>query len=71
MYQPLICGGGTQPHDGSNHSCCFAALFNAKDLERLANALIDGVRGDTQPDRDLLRREMLVDQFQALTLTIA
>jgi hypothetical protein len=29
------------------------------------------VRGDSQPDRDFLRRQMLVDQCQTLTLAIA
>lgn len=42
--------------------------LNPEDLEREADALVDGVRGNTELDRNFLGREMLVDQAEAIEL---
>jgi hypothetical protein len=44
------------------------APLDAKDLESLANSLVDGVRRNVQFGRDFLRRQMLVDELQAIEL---
>ena len=57
MYQPLICRAmaGDDPRR-------LAAPFDAEDLERLANALVDGVRRNAEFAGDFLGGEVLVDQ---------
>ena len=67
MYQPLILAGeraacGDQPGR-------FGATLDAQRMERLADALIDGVRGNTELPGDFLRRKMKVDEFEALQLS--
>jgi hypothetical protein len=47
------------------------APFNAEDLKRLADALIDRVRRDFQFRGNLFRRQMLVDEAQAIELARA
>jgi len=71
MYQPLICRIVAGPHRRGDHSGRFAALIDAQDMQRLAHPLVDGMRRNTQLERDFLGRQMLVDQRQALTLSIA
>jgi len=44
------------------------AALDPEDVERAANPLVDGVRGDVELDRDLFGIEVLVDQQQALEL---
>src|SRR5207248_5103658 len=64
MYQTLIWAFalGDDPRS-------LRAAFDAEDGERLANPLVDGVRGDVQLGRDFLRREQLVDELEAVELT--
>ncbi|HEU4876256.1 MAG TPA: hypothetical protein VFT07_00230 [Sphingomicrobium sp.] len=54
MYQPLIWllafGGRGQRHDPR----CFAALFDAQNLQRLANPLVDRMGGNAKVERDFL-----------------
>jgi hypothetical protein len=57
MYQALI-----WPAMLSHEAGGLGTPFDAEDLERLADALVDGVRGNLQLGRNLLRRHMLVDQ---------
>jgi hypothetical protein len=47
------------------------ALSHFKDLERLANALVDRVGRNSELDRDLLGGQMLVDKQQAIELAAA
>lgn len=63
MYQTLISLGvlGDDPRG-------LRPPLDAEDLQRLSNALVDGVWGDSQLCRDLLRAEVLVDQAQAFEL---
>ena len=44
------------------------SAFDAQCLQGDADALVDGVRGNTELDRNLLGRKMLVDQTQAIEL---
>jgi hypothetical protein len=44
------------------------APLDTEDCEGLADALVDGVRGDPQLGGDFLRIEMLIDQPQAIEL---
>ena len=66
MYQTLICGtvAGDDPRR-------LGAPRDTEDLERLADALVDGVRGDSKLAGDFLRREVLVDEEQAIELALA
>jgi hypothetical protein len=43
--------------------------LDPEDVQRLANPLVDGVRRDIEFARNFLRREMLVDETQAIELT--
>ena len=63
MYQTLIFAAVT-----SDDARGLAAAFDAKDMERAADALVDGVRRDVEVGRDLLRRQMIVHQPQAVEL---
>ena len=64
MYQTLIWLVVLR-HEASGLS----SPFNAEDVDRLSNALIDGVRRDIEFARDLLGRQMPVDETQAVQLT--
>ncbi|MEO5611405.1 MAG: hypothetical protein ABIQ67_01355 [Sphingomicrobium sp.] len=57
MYQPLIWAAVEGDEAGG-----LAAPLDAKDVERAADALIDGVRRDVELVGDFLGRQMLVDQ---------
>ena len=46
------------------------APFDAERLQGKADALIDGMRRDLELGRDFLRRKMLVDEQQAIELTL-
>jgi hypothetical protein len=63
MYQPLICllVAADDPRR-------LGAALDAEDRERLADALVDGVRRDMELGGDFLGREMLVDEQQAVEL---
>jgi hypothetical protein len=63
MYQTLIWSAVAGDDAGS-----LGAALDSQDLERTANALVDGVRGDVELGRDLLRIQMLVDEPQAIEL---
>jgi hypothetical protein len=65
MYQPLIFARVL-----SDDARCLRATFDSEGLERLADSLVDGVRRDPQLGRDFLRREVLVDQPQAVELAL-
>jgi nucleoside-diphosphate-sugar epimerase len=45
------------------------AALNAEDLQRLADALVDGVGRDSELGSDFLRAEMLCDKTKAIELT--
>ncbi len=72
MYQALIwlrigrlrIGGGR-----GDHSRRLATSLDPEDMKCLADALIDRVRGNSQPEDDLLRRKMPIDQQQAFALS--
>jgi hypothetical protein len=68
MYQTLIC-----PFVGAgmlrDHPRGLRAPLDAENPERLADALIDGVRRNPELDRDFLGAQMLVDEAQAVELT--
>ena len=63
MYQTLIWAAVLRNEAGG-----LAAALDAEDVERAADALIDGVRRDVQLGRDFLRRQMLIDQPEAVEL---
>jgi hypothetical protein len=66
MYQSLIWAAVL-----GNDACGLASALYSKDMESAPNALIDGVRGDVELGRDLLRRQMFVDEQQTVELTSA
>jgi len=66
MYQTLI--WAVVPGDESGG---LAAAFDAEDVDRAADALVDGVRGDVELSRDFLGRQVLVNQPQAIELAHA
>ena len=61
MYQPLIWAAVV-----GDDSRRLASALDSKDVERAPDTLVDGVRGDVELGRDLLRRQMLVNQPQAV-----
>ena len=63
MYQPLI--WAAVPRDDARG---LGAALDAEDLEGLANALIDRVRGNPQLCGNLFRGKMLVDKAEAVEL---
>jgi hypothetical protein len=67
MYQPLIWLG--EATLGGNQARGLRSTLHAKDLQGLANALIDGVRRNAEMAGNLLRREMLVHKLQAFPLS--
>ncbi len=48
-----------------------ASAFDPKDMERASYSLIYGVWGDVELSGDFFRREMLVDEEQAIKLARA
>ncbi len=72
MYQTLIGlreGAGADLGIGrGDHPRRLAAPFDPEHVERLADALIDGVRGNPEPLGNFLRRKMLIDEQQAFAL---
>ena len=64
MYQPLIWAAILR-HDPRS----LGTALDAEHRERLTNPLIDSVRRDGEPHRDLFRREVLIDQPQAVELS--
>jgi hypothetical protein len=64
MYQTLI--WPAVPGDDARR---LGASFDAEDVKRLANPLVDGVRGNAELGGDLFRIEMLIDEAQAVELT--
>jgi hypothetical protein len=69
MYQALICRVVASSGRGDK-ACGLATLLDAEDLERLAHALVDGVRRNAEAESDFLRRQVLVDEFEALALPL-
>jgi hypothetical protein len=63
MYQTLICAAVLR-YDARG----LRAPFDTKNVEGLADALVNGVGRNLKASRDLLRREMLVYQAQAIEL---
>jgi hypothetical protein len=63
MYQSLIWAAVLR-HDARG----LGTALDAEDLQCLANALIDRVRGDQQLSGNLFRGQMLVDKAQAIEL---
>jgi hypothetical protein len=63
MYQTLIWPAALGDEAGG-----LASALDPEDVERAANALVDGMRGDVELGGDLLGRQMLVDQAQAIEL---
>jgi hypothetical protein len=63
MYQSLIWPGmqGDDPRR-------LRSALDSQDVQGLADALVDGVRGDPELRRNLLRAQMLVDEAQAIEL---
>ena len=66
MYQSLIFAAVLR-----DEARRLGAAFDAEDLQRLADALVDGVRRNPEPERDLLRAHVLVDEPQAVQLSLA
>jgi len=65
MYQSLIWLGVVGHEPGR-----LRTASDAESLERLPDALVDGMRGDSQLDRNFLRRQMLSDEAQAIELPL-
>jgi hypothetical protein len=63
MYQSLI-----WPTVHGNETRRLGTALDAKDLQRLADALIDGMRRNIELARDFLGRKMLIDKAQAIEL---
>jgi hypothetical protein len=66
MYQTLIWIAGLRDETGG-----LRPPVDPEDLESAADSLIDGMRRNSEADRDLLRRQMLVDKQQAIELASA
>ena len=64
MYQSLIWSGMLR-----NDARRLASALDSQRVKRLANALVDGVGGDVELCRDFFRRQMLIDQPEAVELT--
>ena len=63
MYQPLIWAAVAGDEAGG-----LGPAFDPQDVERAADALVDGVGRDVELGRDFLGRQMLRDQPQAIEL---
>jgi hypothetical protein len=71
MYQTLMCGGAGLGAPGvvlGDQAGCLRAAFDAENVQRAVDALIDGVRRDVELGGDFLGIEVLVDQAQAIEL---
>ena len=69
MYQALIWGAFVsrgRRHDPRR----FTASLDAQRMNGLTNPLVDSVRRNAKAERDFLRRQMLVDQGEALALSL-
>jgi hypothetical protein len=66
MYQTLIWAAVSR-----DQARCLRPPGNAKDCNRLADPLIDRVRGDIELGGDFLGRQELVDQPKAIELALA
>jgi len=66
MYQTLIWAAVV-----GDEASSLAAPLDPKDVERPADALVDGMRGDMELVGDLLGGKVLVDQQQAIKLSRA
>ncbi|MEO7601899.1 MAG: hypothetical protein ABIS39_01345 [Sphingomicrobium sp.] len=66
MYQTLIWAAVAR-----DNARRLGPPLHAKDVQGLADALVDGVRGDSELVRDFLGREVLVDQQEAVELARA
>jgi hypothetical protein len=66
MYQTLI-----WPAVAGDDAGGLGPALDAEDVKRATDALVDCVRGDLQLGRDFLRRQMLVDEAEAIQLTRA
>jgi hypothetical protein len=66
MYQPLIWSVHLRDEAGR-----LAAALDSEKVQSAADALVDGVRGNTEFDGNLLGREMLVDEQEAIELRLA
>ena len=64
MYQTLIRAAVLSDEPGG-----LGAAFDTKGLQRVADTLVDGMRRNVEFDRNFLRREVLVDEPQAIELT--
>jgi hypothetical protein len=64
MYQSLI-----WPTVHGNETRRLGTALDAKNLQRLADALIDGMRRNIELVRDFLGRQMFVNQAQAIELS--
>jgi hypothetical protein len=63
MYQTLI-----WPAVAGDDAGGLGAAFDAEDMERAADALVDRMRRDVELGRDFLGRQMLVDEPQTIEL---
>ena len=63
MYQTLIWSAVVGDEAGG-----LGPALDSQDVERAADALVDGVRGNVQFAGDFLGRQMLVDEAQAIKL---
>jgi len=66
MYQSLIWSAV-----GGDEAGSLRAPFDAEDLKGTANSLIDGVRRDAELCGNLLGRQVLIDETQAIELPLA
>ncbi|HEX6661668.1 MAG TPA: hypothetical protein VF067_07355 [Sphingomicrobium sp.] len=66
MYQTLIRAGVL-----GDDARSLAATLDSEGMESAPNALVDGVRRDVELGRDLLRRQMLIDEEQTVELSRA
>lgn len=64
MYQPLI-----WPDAAGNKARGLAATLDSKHLQRATNALIDGMRRDSELGSDFLGGKMVVDEPKAAELS--
>ncbi len=49
---------------------CLRPALDMENLQGLADALVDGVRGNPELDRDFLGRQMLIDEQQTVELSL-
>jgi hypothetical protein len=66
MYQSLIWSAVLRDHAGR-----LGSPLNAQDLQRAADALVDGMGRNPELCGDFLGRKMLVDQAQTIELALA